>query len=190
MSDFPKDYPLDEVHPGDCVELLKKVPDESAQLVIADPPYNLGPTFGVEKEWVRDEEWLPWCGEWLAECKRILRPDGNLLVYGIHHYLCYIQVHLYEIGLQYRRQIIWHYENGFSTYRRSLAAHYEPILWFSKTDDYYFREIRELLYAAAEANTIPRARANRDKRLRELKARIVRILPRIEEAGQALQSVR
>lgn len=142
-ADYPADYPLDQIHTGDCVELLRKLPDESAQLIIADPPYNLGPSFGTEKEWVRDEEWLPWCSEWLAECKRILRPDGNLLVYGIHHYLCYIQVHLYELNLRYRRQIIWYYENGFSTYRRSLAAHYEPILWFSKSDDYYFREIRE-----------------------------------------------
>jgi DNA modification methylase len=110
---------------------------------VADPPYNLGPRFGLEKEWVRDEKWLPWCHEWLEECKRILTDDGNLLVYGIHHYLCYLQVHLYELELKYRRQIVWHYENGFTTYKKSLATHYEPILWFSKTDDYYFREIRE-----------------------------------------------
>lgn len=140
---FPKDFPLDSVHLGDCVELLGKLPDDCAQLVIADPPYNLGPRFGLDKEWVRDEKWLPWCREWLAECKRVLADDGNLFVYGIHHYLCYLQVHLYELGMEYRRQIIWFYENGFTNQRRSLATHYEPLLWFSKTKDYYFDEIRE-----------------------------------------------
>jgi DNA modification methylase len=45
--------------------------------------------------------------------------------------------------MQYRRQIIWYYENGFSNQRRSLATHYEPLLWFSKSEDYYFEEIRE-----------------------------------------------
>ena len=87
--------------------------------------------------------WLPWCAEWLRECKRILRDDGNLFVYGIHHYLCYLQVLLYEMDMKYRRQIIWYYENGFTSYRRSLATHYEPILWFSKTEDYCFTDIRE-----------------------------------------------
>lgn len=134
---------IDQIHLGDSVELLKSVADSSAQLIIADPPYNLGPRFGLEKEWVRDEKWLPWCAEWLRECKRILRDDGNLFVYGIHHYLCYLQVLLYEMELKYRRQIIWYYENGFTSYRRSLATHYEPILWFSKTDSYWYTEIRE-----------------------------------------------
>ena len=100
---------LDEVHLGDCVQLLNDLPDGSAQLVIADPPYNLGPRFGLEKEWVRDEKWLPWCANWLGQCQRVLSDDGNLLVYGIHHYLCYLQVQLYEMGMHYRRQIIWHY---------------------------------------------------------------------------------
>lgn len=134
---------IDRIHRGDCVELLRTVPDSSAQLVIADPPYNLGPRFGISREWVRDPTWLDWCEQWLAECQRILTADGNLFVYGIHHYLCLIHVRLYELGMCYRRQIIWNYENGFTTYRRNLATHYEPILWFSKSAGSYFREIRE-----------------------------------------------
>lgn len=140
MKDATK---VDEIHLGDCVELLRQLPDECAQLVIADPPYNLGPRFGLEKEWIRDSKWLPWCEEWLGECQRVLASDGNLFVYGIHHYLCYLQVHLYKIGMRYRRQIIWFYQNGFSSNRKSLATHYEPILWFSKSDDYFYGEMRE-----------------------------------------------
>ena len=132
-----------EVHEGDVLDCLAQLPDSCTQLIIADPPYNIGPTFGASKEWHHDDQWLTWCQQWLRECKRILRPDGNLLVYGIHHYLCYLHVHLYELGMKYRRQIIWNYQNGFSTYKRSLAAHYEPILWFSQSNDYYFTEIRE-----------------------------------------------
>ena len=43
----------------------------------------------------------------------------------------------------YRRQIIWHYENGFAGYTKTLAAHYEPLLWFSKGDGYTYHAIRE-----------------------------------------------
>lgn len=134
---------LDDVHLGDCVELMRGLPDACAQLVIADPPYNIGPRFGVDREFLHDDSWLPWCRTWLQECKRVLAEDGNLFVYGIHHYLCYLQVELYDLEMHYRRQIIWFYENGFSTYRRNLAAHYEPLLWFSKSENYYFKEIRE-----------------------------------------------
>ncbi len=131
------------IYEGDCIKLLRSLPDACAQLVIADPPYNLGPKFGVGTEWVKDPNWLNWCSKWLIECQRVLTDDGNLFVYGIHHYLCLIHARLYEMGMSYRRQIIWYYQNGFTTYRRNLATHYEPILWFSKKADSYFREIRE-----------------------------------------------
>jgi len=124
------------------MDWLSEVPDNSARLVIADPPYNLGPSFDNPLLFRRSSDWLPWCSKWLSECKRILAPTGNLFVYGIHHYLCFLQVELYKLGLHYQRQIIWHYENGFAT-QRTLATHYEPILWFSKTARSYFSEIRE-----------------------------------------------
>ena len=134
---------VNQIHQGDCLELLRSLPDGSAQLVIADPPYNIGPKFGIDREWIHDSDWIRWSGQWLGECQRVLTPDGNLFVYGIHHYLCYLQVELYDMGMSYRRQIIWSYENGFSGFRRTLATHYEPILWFSKTENYYFGDPRE-----------------------------------------------
>ena len=140
---------LNKVTQSDVLEYLRAIPDSSVNLIIADPPYNLGPTFGNSKEWIQDGEWISWCREWLSECQRILTDDGNLFVYGIHHYLCYVQVELYELGMSYRRQIIWNYENGFSGYSRNLAAHYEPLLWFSKSSSYFFEPIREP-YKSAE----------------------------------------
>ncbi len=135
--------PRNTVIHGDVLQVLRELPAASAQLVIADPPYNLGPSFGNAKEWRHDDKWLDWCQEWLRECQRILTDDGNLFVYGIHHYLCYLQVALYDMDMRYRRQIVWYYENGFSNQRRSLATHYEPILWFSKSDDYCYHDVRE-----------------------------------------------
>lgn len=129
---------------GDCLEELPKLPEACSQLIIVDPPYNLDKDFGVWKETERRHTWLPWCKQWLAECNRVLAPNGNIFVYGIHHHICWIQCVLYDLGLQYRRQIIWNYDNGFAGYNvRSLAARYEPILWFSKGDDYTYHTIRE-----------------------------------------------
>lgn len=128
----------------DCIVGLAQLPRESTQLIIADPPYNLGKDFGKWKEQKEEHRWLPWSKEWLTECKRILAPGGSIFVYGIHRHLCWIQCFLYELGLDYQRQIIWYYENGFAGYSaRSLGAHYEPILWFTKGPEYTYNPIRE-----------------------------------------------
>lgn len=142
MKEIPKDW-LNHVIQGDCVKHLRQLPDECASLIVADPPYNLSKDFGAWKERDRKEQWLPWCKEWLAECQRVLAENGSIFVYGIHHHLCWLQCHLYELGLVYRRQIIWYYENGFAGYTKTLSAHYEPLLWFSKGSSYTYHPIRE-----------------------------------------------
>lgn len=128
----------------DCIEGMQHLPDSCADLVVADPPYNLNKDFGVWNENDRRAEWLPWCRAWLDAAERILKLGGSIFVYGIHHHLCWLQCYMYEIGLTYRRQIIWFYENGFAGYsKNTLAAHYEPILWFSKGEHYTYNPIRE-----------------------------------------------
>ena len=142
---------VNTVHHGDTLEFLASLPDECADLIIADPPYSLAKDreFGEGAYCETRDQWLTWCKSWLTQSKRLLTPSGNLFVYAIHHNACFLQVHLYELGLNYRRQIIWNYENGWSKYRNSPACHYEPILWFSKAPDSTFHVIREP-YKSAE----------------------------------------
>lgn len=133
------------VQHGDAVEFLRGLPDGYADLIIADPPYSLNKDreFGEGAYFDTRDEWLAWCKRWLIEAKRVLNKAGNLFVYAIHHNSCFLQTYMYEIGLQYRRQIIWYYENGWSKYRNAPACHYEPILWFAHRNDSTFHTIRE-----------------------------------------------
>ena len=128
---------------SDVLEFLGGLGSESADLVIADPPYGIKKDFGVSENWNDIDGWVSWCEQWLERAIRTLKPSGNLVVYGIHNYLCYNQVSLFNLGMRYRRQFIWHYENGFCGNRKLPRATYEPFLWFSKTDQFYFEEIRE-----------------------------------------------
>jgi site-specific DNA-methyltransferase (adenine-specific) len=130
---------------GDAIEFLATLPDDSADLIIADPPYSIDKDkeFGEGAFFHSREEWFAWCKRWLREAKRVLAPKGNLFIYSIHHHACFLQCHMYELGLEYRRQIIWHYENGWSKYRNGPACHYEPILWFARQPDSTFHVIRE-----------------------------------------------
>ncbi len=134
---------LNKIHNNDCIKGMEQLEEESVDLIIADPPYNLNKNFGSSStRWNQLEEWLNWSKEWINISLSKLKPSGSIFIYGIHHYLCYIQVHLYEMDMKYRRQFIWHYENGFSTYQKTPAATYEPLLWFSKSDDFTYHKIR------------------------------------------------
>ena len=135
---------IEAIYHGDCVEGMKNLEDGEFNLVIADPPYNLNKDFGPWKEREHRAEWAAWMKQWLTETLRVLSNKGNIFVYGIHHHQCWVQCIMYELGFIYRRQIIWHYENGFAGYNaRSLNAHYEPLLWFSKSNNYIYHPIRE-----------------------------------------------
>jgi site-specific DNA-methyltransferase (adenine-specific) len=128
----------------DCIEGMRQLSAGAFNLIVADPPYNLNKDFGPWKESERKLEWRDWTRTWLTEAKRLLSEEGNIFVYGIHHHLCWVQCIMYELGYEYRRQIIWHYENGFAGYgKRSLNATYEPLLWFSRSNKYIFTPIRE-----------------------------------------------
>ena len=133
------------IHEGDVFDLFSTLPDGCADLIIADPPYSLGKDkeFGKGAFFESRELWFEWCKRWLRESKRLLKPKGNLFVYAIHHNACFLQCFMYELGLEYRRQIIWHYENGWSRYTSGPACHYEPILWFARDRDSTFHVIRE-----------------------------------------------
>lgn len=135
---------MSEIIHRDCIDGMKQLPDEAFNLIVADPPYNLNKDFGIWKEAERKGQWHDWTKRWLGEAFRLLSNQGNIFVYGIHHHQCWVQCMMYEIGFEYRRQIIWYYENGFAGYgKRSLNACYEPLLWFSKTSDYIYHPVRE-----------------------------------------------
>lgn len=134
---------LNQIHHSDCISFLETLEPQSIDLIIADPPYNLNKNFGNGSDtWESVETWMEWSKLWIDGCIRTLKPTGSIFIYGIHHYLCYVQCYLYERKLKYRRQIIWSYENGFSGYK-TLSAFYEPLLWFSKSDTFTYHPIRE-----------------------------------------------
>ena len=103
-------------------------------LILTDPPYNLNKDFENDSDCLPLEEFLARSRQRLAWCRDLLKPEGSLVWFGIHRYIGYLQVMLYEAGMHYRRMGIWHYTNGFSRSKRTPAAQYEPFLWFSRSD--------------------------------------------------------
>lgn len=92
---------------NNCINGMKEINDESVDLIICDPPYNIGKDFGNNSDKQQMSEYLFWCDEWIKECIRILKPNGTLYIYGFSEILAYIRVRI-NINV---RWIIWHYTN-------------------------------------------------------------------------------
>lgn len=76
----------------DCVIGMKKLPDNSADIIIADPPYNIGKDFGNESDKQSKNDYIEWVKLWLLECQRILKPTGTMFIYGFDEILAHISV--------------------------------------------------------------------------------------------------
>lgn len=98
---------LNEVYNEDCVSGMKCLSDKYADIIICDPPYNIGKDFGNDSDKQNMEEYLLWCDKWLKECLRILKPSGTLYVYGFSEILAFIRVRI-TCNV---RWLIWHYTN-------------------------------------------------------------------------------
>jgi len=115
-----------EIVCGDVLEVLAGLPDNSAQIVIADPPYNIGKDFGNQSDKQKMPEYLAWCKQWLTECLRVLRPNGTMFVYGFSEILAHIQCQLPEdVNV---RWLIWHYTNKTVPSARFWQRSHESIL--------------------------------------------------------------
>lgn len=121
---------------GDSDVLLDKLIAEGVKydLVLTDPPYNINKDFGNDSDKLTVDEFIAVTNERVQKLKKLLTPYGSIIWFGIHDYICYVQIAMYNAGLSYRRLNIWHYENGFSRSKKEPATHYEPFLWFSNSE--------------------------------------------------------
>lgn len=126
---------------SDCIELLKSLPDESVQLIVCDPPYNI-----QIAAWDQFRNYRAWAAVWLREAERVLAPTGSLVIFGGLQYqgeagsgdLLTILMHMRETSrMRLANLIVWNYRNGMSAHR-FFANRHEEIAWFGKTERYYF----------------------------------------------------
>jgi len=127
---------------GDSLEVLPTLPDKSAQIVIADPPYNIGKDFGNDSDKQSMPQYLEWTDRWIGECLRILKDNGTMFIYGISEHLALILSRI-PLHIQ-RRWIIWHYTNKTVPSLNFWQRSHESILVLWKTDKVFHRDdIRE-----------------------------------------------
>ncbi len=132
---------------GNSLQELKKIPDESFDLVFADPPYNLqlknqlirpdrSRVNAVNDKWDQFESFKVYDDftiNWLSECRRILKKNGSIWIIGSYHNIFRVGAKIQDLGFWILNDVIWDKNNPMPNFRgtRFTNAH-ETLIWASK----------------------------------------------------------
>jgi len=118
---------------GDAVEEMRKLNASSVNLVIADPPYNLGKDYGNNHDIKGFEEYLAFSRDWLREAHRVLTLSGTLYVFMGFRFISYLYDILDgELQLFFNSWIVWHYTQGMGK-TKGFSPRHDDILMFTKS---------------------------------------------------------
>jgi site-specific DNA-methyltransferase (adenine-specific) len=127
---------------SDCIPILAAIKNEVADVIFADPPFNLGKHYGSKSDdALESDRYLNWCFEWLSECCRILKPGGSLFIYNLPKWNIPIGAYLLNCGLTFRHWVAISQKSGFPIQGRLYPSHYS-LLYYSKGKPNVFRKIR------------------------------------------------
>ena len=133
---------------GDCLSVLAQLPEKSANMIFADPPYNLQlkgelwrPNMtrvdGVDDHWDKFAsfaEYDSFCESWLSECRRILTDDGTIWVIGSYHNIGRVSRLMQDLGFWTLNDVIWRKTNPMPNFRGArLANATETLVWAKKS---------------------------------------------------------
>ena len=140
---------INKIINGDSLKELKRIPNESFDLIFADPPYNLqlkkelirpdaSKVDAVNDQWDKFENFKSYdefTTKWLFECKRILKKDGTIWVIGSYHNIFRVGSKIQDLGFWILNDVIWNKNNPMPNFRgtRFTNAH-ETIIWAAKSE--------------------------------------------------------
>jgi site-specific DNA-methyltransferase (adenine-specific) len=146
--------PENTIIEGDCMEVLRDLYEKNgrrpfADLVFADPPFNIGYRYDVYEDNMKYEQYCQWTAGWMKVCCEVLKRHGSFWVAIGDEYAAEIRIAARNLGLFMRNWIIWYYTFGQSA-RRKFGRSHTHILYFVKDkDDFVFND---------EAVRVPSAR--------------------------------
>ena len=138
---------FDKIVNGNSLEIIKKIPDKTFDLIFADPPYNMqigkklkrpddSRVNGVNDKWDQFsnfEHYDTFSKLWLKECKRVLKDNGSIWVIGTYHNIFRIGYHIQNLNFWLLNDVVWRKNNPMPNFKgtRFTNAH-ETLIWASK----------------------------------------------------------
>ncbi|MHC4559517.1 MAG: DNA-methyltransferase [Planctomycetota bacterium] len=144
---------------GDCIEVLGKVSEPFADLIFADPPFNIGYKYDKYNDNQKRESYISWTNQWIDACYRVLKPNGSFYIAIGDDYAADVKIIADRLKLEMRNWIVWHYTFGQQTKSKFARAHTHIFYFVKDKKDFTFNDYevrfpsdRQLVYNDKRAN--------------------------------------
>lgn len=157
-----KAFPDPGVITGDCLDTLRTFPEQSFDLVFADPPFNIGYQYDVYDDKKTAEDYLAWSKDWMSEVYRVLKDSGSFWLAIGDEFAAELKVIANrEIGFSVRSWVIWYYTFGVNCKNKFTRSHTHLLYFVKNPEDFCFNaddtnlripSARQLVYNDRRAN--------------------------------------
>ena len=151
---------LNKIICGDCIEVLCRADGPFAELIFADPPFNIGYKYDKYYDKVKSKNYIAWTKEWMTACKKVLKPHGSFYIAIGDDYAANVKIIADEIKLVMRNWIIWHYTFGQQTKTKFARSHTHIFYFANDKNNFTFNDSavrvpseRQLIYNDTRTNT-------------------------------------
>jgi site-specific DNA-methyltransferase (adenine-specific) len=151
---------LNKIICGDCIEILNKAKEPFADLIFADPPFNIGRKYDNYNDNHDRQKYIDWTRQWMTACCKVLKPHGSFYIAIGDDYAANVKIIAEELGLFCRNWIIWHYTFGQQTKNKFARSHTHIFYFVKDKKNFTFNDNavrtpsdRQLVYKDKRANS-------------------------------------
>lgn len=149
MPDIQLAEAIDRVLEGDCIEMMNRLPENSVDVIFADPPYNMqlkntlhrpdnSRVDAVDDSWDKVGSFADYdrfTHEWMTAARRVLKENGTMWVIGSYHNIFRVGAALQDLGFWTLNDVIWHKSNPMPNFRgRRFTNAHETLIWTAKSE--------------------------------------------------------
>jgi DNA modification methylase len=152
---------MNSIYNGDCIKVLQSIDSNTIDLIIVDPPFNIGLSYSDYSDNLSSESYLEWCNSWIKECYRTLKSNGSIYCVIGCEYSNEISCLFKKQGFNFRNEIVWHYGFGQSQ-RKKFSRSWTPILYYTKNKTDFTFNSQDILIPSLRQTKYndPRAKSN------------------------------
>jgi len=150
---------LNKIICGDCIEVLSKVKKPFADLIFADPPFNIGYKYDKYNDKQQRQNYVAWTKDWMTVCRKVLKPHGSFYIAIGDEYAANVKIIADESDLFLRNWIIWHYTFGQQMKKKFARSHTHIFYFVNDKKNFTFNDYaarvpsdRQLIYNDSRAN--------------------------------------
>lgn len=123
---------------GNALDLFQTVENESIDLIIADPPYNVGKDYENNQDRKGFDEYLDFTRRWLTQAQRVLKPEGSIYIFMGVRFISYLyDIVERDLKMFFNSWIVWHYTQGMGK-TKGFSPRHDDILFFNKSNKFVF----------------------------------------------------